>query len=85
MQWIENCGRTDLLAKDISVISKSTFVCSQHFEDHMFLNDLKNRLQPHAIPTIFAGTSTEQSIQWGETCMFCNYALYKLKIYVCAL
>lgn len=28
-------------------------VCGVHFEDKMFLNDLRNRLQPHAVPTVF--------------------------------
>lgn len=28
-------------------------MCAEHFEDIMFANDLKNRLQPEAKPTLF--------------------------------
>ena len=28
-------------------------MCAEHFEDIMFANDLKNRLQPQAKPTLF--------------------------------
>ncbi|VVC35970.1 NUDIX hydrolase domain,NUDIX hydrolase domain-like,Zinc finger, C2CH-type,NUDIX hydrolase, conserved [Cinara cedri] len=47
--WIEKCG----LDKNIDVSKRRYRVCARHFENHMFLNDLKNRLQPHAIPTLF--------------------------------
>ncbi|GJQ72835.1 hypothetical protein Trydic_g1484 [Trypoxylus dichotomus] len=57
LQWIDRCNRPDLLEKNLERIWKSTFVCGKHFENHMFLNDLKNRLQPHAIPSLFLAKS----------------------------
>lgn len=36
-------------------------VCSKHFASHMFLNDLRNRLQPHhtVLSTVFNITNEE--------------------------
>ncbi|XP_036151092.1 uncharacterized protein LOC118648783 [Monomorium pharaonis] len=47
--WLRNCGRT--IDKSTENLYKNYRVCGDHFEDTMFLNNLKNRLQPHAIPT----------------------------------
>lgn len=86
MSWIENCNRRDLLNKDLSKLWKSTHVCGKHFENRMFLNNLKNRLQPHAIPTLFLGISSkeEQSIQEDNSvqCKFIFWfnLLIKLRI-----
>jgi hypothetical protein len=33
-------------------MNKNCCVCSEHFENIMFLNDLHNRLQPTAVPTL---------------------------------
>ena len=33
-------------------LNQNCRVCSEHFESLMFLNDLKNRLQPTAVPTL---------------------------------
>ena len=44
--------RDDLLRKTPEYLSRNCTVCSEHFEAIMFLNDLKNRLHSHAIPTI---------------------------------
>ncbi|KAI4463514.1 riddle [Holotrichia oblita] len=52
-KWVEACGRNDLLTKSTADLQKNYRVCGIHFEKKMFLNDLQNRLQPHAIPTIF--------------------------------
>lgn len=49
--WAKNCKREDLLEKEGNW-EKTTYVCGKHFENKMFLNDIKNRLQPHAIPTL---------------------------------
>ena len=38
--------------KSPEYMNKNCKVCSEHFESIMFLNDLKNRLQPTAVPTI---------------------------------
>lgn len=53
--WINACGRDDLLSK-LESLYESHRLCGAHFETRMFLNDLRNRLQPHAIPTIFSET-----------------------------
>jgi len=49
--WIKHCGLTVPLA---IVIQKQFKLCGKHFETKMFLNDLRNRLQPNAIPTLLA-------------------------------
>ncbi|XP_011875207.1 PREDICTED: uncharacterized protein LOC105566088, partial [Vollenhovia emeryi] len=46
--WLRNCGRT--IETSIENLHKNYRVCENHFELSMFLNDLKNRLQPHAFP-----------------------------------
>lgn len=52
LEWIQACNRPELNEKDEKFL-KQTRVCAKHFEEQMFLNDLKNRLQPHAKPTLF--------------------------------
>ncbi|KAK4885285.1 hypothetical protein RN001_001556 [Aquatica leii] len=49
--WLRACGREDLLEN----VSKpgSYKLCAAHFEDRMYLNHLKNRLLPTALPTLF--------------------------------
>ncbi|GJQ84384.1 hypothetical protein Trydic_g3862 [Trypoxylus dichotomus] len=51
--WINNSGREDLLVKDLTKVSKNTFICGKHFEDKMFANYLRNRLKRDAVPTLF--------------------------------
>jgi hypothetical protein len=41
---------------------KNCFVCGEHFESQMFLNDLKNRLQPTAVPTLINVNNPPQSV-----------------------
>ncbi|XP_018573451.1 uncharacterized protein LOC108912636 isoform X2 [Anoplophora glabripennis] len=53
-QWAINCGRMDLLKKTTKYCHENCKLCGWHFEDVMFLNDLKNRLQRHAVPTRFS-------------------------------
>jgi hypothetical protein len=50
--WATACGREDLREKDN--LYGSYRLCGAHFEVHMFLNDLRNRLQPGVIPTKFS-------------------------------
>lgn len=47
--WLRNCGR--IIENSTENLHNNYRVCEDHFEDTMFLNNLKNRLQPHAIPT----------------------------------
>lgn len=49
--WLSACGREDLKEKVKKLGSYR--LCAAHFEDKMYLNDLKNRLLPKAVPTIF--------------------------------
>lgn len=52
-KWVMQCKRNDLLQKTPEELHRGYRVCGVHFQDKMFLNDLKNRLQPHAVPTMF--------------------------------
>lgn len=49
-QWVEACDRNDLSDKTPIELFNSYRVCAMHFTDSMFLNDLRNRLQPNSIP-----------------------------------
>jgi hypothetical protein len=51
-RWAINVRREDLVDKSPEYLFKNCTVCSEHFESIMFLNDLHNRLQPTAVPTI---------------------------------
>lgn len=50
-RWLVACNREDLLEKVDKLHSYR--LCAAHFEDKMFMNDLKTRLVPTALPTIF--------------------------------
>jgi hypothetical protein len=51
-RWAINVRRDDLINQPPEYLNKNCFVCAEHFENSMFLNDLHNRLQPTAIPTL---------------------------------
>ncbi|CAG9826859.1 unnamed protein product [Diabrotica balteata] len=58
--WLMACGREDLLDK-AERLHTSHRLCGTHFDNKMFLNDMRNRLQPSAVPTNFPlveGSST---------------------------
>lgn len=46
--WLRNCGRT--IPVPMENLYKNYRICGNHFDSSMFLNDLKNRLQSHAVP-----------------------------------
>lgn len=50
--WTVACGREDLLLK-LDSLYNTYRLCGAHFEAKHFLNELRNRLQPQAVPTIF--------------------------------
>ncbi|KAF0696990.1 52 kDa repressor of the inhibitor of the protein kinase, partial [Aphis craccivora] len=52
--WVEKCEAKYLPTTDLDVLHKTYKLCSLHFENGMFMNALKNRLNQTAIPTIFA-------------------------------
>ena len=52
-EWVVLCRRKDLMNKEAEYLYKNCRMCAEHFEDVMFANDLKNRLQPQAKPTLF--------------------------------
>lgn len=59
--WIMACGREDLSEMLEDLHNRHYHVCGLHFERKMFMNDLRNRLYPHAVPTLFPtleGSST---------------------------
>ncbi|EFN70909.1 hypothetical protein EAG_07707, partial [Camponotus floridanus] len=46
--WLQACDmKKNILLKNLY---NNYRVCSKHFARHMFLNNLKNRLQPHIVP-----------------------------------
>ncbi|KYN26653.1 PREDICTED: 52 kDa repressor of the inhibitor of the protein kinase [Trachymyrmex cornetzi] len=47
--WLEKCNNSKINTTPEN-LHKNYKVCGNHFKSSMFLNDLKNRLQPHAIP-----------------------------------
>lgn len=57
--WLIASGREDLREK---VGNLSNYrLCSIHFENRMYLNDLRTRLLPTAMPTIFPSLASGSS------------------------
>ncbi|XP_068084279.1 zinc finger and BTB domain-containing protein 14 [Anabrus simplex] len=52
-EWALHSRREDLLKKNATYLNKNCTICSVHFEKMMFLNFLRNRLKPDAVPTLF--------------------------------
>ena len=52
-RWIQNSRRTDLNKKSSIYCYNNLLLCTKHFEDQMFCNAEKRRLNENAIPTIF--------------------------------
>lgn len=59
-QWAIACGREDLLKKE-NVYSTNR-ICSDHFEDQYYANDLKNRLLPLAQPTLYLNKNDHNNV-----------------------
>ncbi|XP_036143639.1 uncharacterized protein LOC118645881 isoform X3 [Monomorium pharaonis] len=55
--WLKNCGRT--IEVPTENLYKTYRVCGNHFDSTMFLNDLKNRLQSHAVPKLAINLNIE--------------------------
>jgi hypothetical protein len=51
-RWAINIRREDLVDKSPEYLNRNCYVCGEHFEGPMFLNDLRNRLHHTAVPTI---------------------------------
>jgi len=66
-RWAINIRREDLVKKSPEYLNKNCRICSEHFESVMFLNDLKNRLQPTAIPTLVDVSNPPLSITPART------------------
>ncbi|EFN90173.1 hypothetical protein EAI_16897, partial [Harpegnathos saltator] len=49
--WVLACGRDDLSLKKCIELCNNYRVCKLHFENKMFLNYEKTRLQPNAVPS----------------------------------
>ncbi|KAG8225334.1 hypothetical protein J437_LFUL005348 [Ladona fulva] len=52
-KWVIATRRQDLLGKSSAYLYNNCRICSNHFEDVMFLNNMKNRLHSHAVPKLF--------------------------------
>ncbi|KAL0116337.1 hypothetical protein PUN28_009732 [Cardiocondyla obscurior] len=48
--WVLACGRDNLLNKTAMELYNNYRVCKLHFENKMFFNFEKTRLQPNAVP-----------------------------------
>ena len=52
-EWVNLCRRADLMDKTSKYLYNNCKLCSNHFEECMFYNDLRNRLKSDAKPTLF--------------------------------
>ena len=52
-EWVNLCRRADLMDKTPKYLYNNCKLCSNHFEDCMFYNALRNRLKSDAKPTLF--------------------------------
>ena len=53
-EWVVACRRQDLLNKTPKYLYANCRLCSEHFEDCMFVNpETKNRLNDMAKPSLF--------------------------------
>uniref|UniRef100_A0A6P7FZS0 Uncharacterized protein LOC114335953 isoform X2 n=1 Tax=Diabrotica virgifera virgifera TaxID=50390 RepID=A0A6P7FZS0_DIAVI len=69
--WAILCGRQDLLEeKKPENLFKSHRVCAAHFEPICFVNDLRNRLQPCAAPTILPVSTVNSPLDHAAYCAF---------------
>ncbi|XP_046141568.1 uncharacterized protein LOC123987754 [Osmia bicornis bicornis] len=48
--WLQACGREDLPSSEYQHYHKTRRVCSNHFENRMYMGPSKSRLLPTAIP-----------------------------------
>ncbi|EZA51852.1 hypothetical protein X777_09618, partial [Ooceraea biroi] len=68
--WAKAARRDDLIP-NAEKLYNSHRLCASHFEEKHFLNDLKNRLMPNAVPTVFqyilplSENATEENIENG--------------------
>ncbi|XP_076289933.1 uncharacterized protein LOC143213709 [Lasioglossum baleicum] len=52
--WAHHCGRSDLLTKSNEELHLNYYVCSDHIEDHFYLNKTDPIIiDQHAVPTLF--------------------------------
>ena len=52
-EWVNNCRRQDLMNKSAEYLYNNCKLCAEHFEDCMFTNHERNRLNTQAKPTLF--------------------------------
>jgi hypothetical protein len=45
-------GRNDLCLYSSEFINANFYLCGRHFENNMFLSNLRTRLKPNAMPTV---------------------------------
>ncbi|XP_074032675.1 uncharacterized protein isoform X3 [Leptinotarsa decemlineata] len=75
--WAMACGRDDLTDK-VERLHRGYHICGGHFETKYFLNDLRNRLQPNAVPTIFPTLEGSTSSTLSDH----EYAVFHTKSFV---
>lgn len=66
--WIEKCNPDNLPTVHTSDLHKTYKLCGLHFENAMFSNFQKNRLYPHATPTLFNGNAQNISLVESRSC-----------------
>ncbi|XP_063220666.1 uncharacterized protein LOC134530052 isoform X2 [Bacillus rossius redtenbacheri] len=52
-EWVAAIGRSDFTDKSAEFLYSAHRICSEHFEDKWFVNELKNRRHSQAVPSIF--------------------------------
>ncbi|KYM95808.1 52 kDa repressor of the inhibitor of the protein kinase [Cyphomyrmex costatus] len=69
--WLQFCNRC--IETTLEKLNNNYRICSEHFTPSMFLNNLRNRLQSHAIPTINLSVNVESlSVNVkGKNYIFC--------------
>ncbi len=53
-KWVIKSRRADLLNKPLEYLNRNVCFCHDHFEELMFSNPEKTRLNWNAVPTLFA-------------------------------
>ncbi|XP_018368797.1 PREDICTED: 52 kDa repressor of the inhibitor of the protein kinase-like isoform X2 [Trachymyrmex cornetzi] len=61
--WLKSCNR--MIDRTTEELYKNYRICSDHFNENMYLNDLKTRLLPAAIPN---ATQTTSNFLTNPTC-----------------
>ncbi len=51
--WVSACNRPELFEKEQHMLNLRTFLCDDHFEERMFMNEKRRSLVWNAVPSLF--------------------------------